>query len=220
MKKYELLQHDTVTTPNGIVLYRIRALKDLAFAKKGDLGGYIEKEDNLSHLGDAWVADNAWVCENAIVADNAVVYENARVYGNAWIRGNAVVSGNARVFENAEVYEKGRIFGSVRVLGDAKVYGFPVMTGDIQQNTSSDSSPVNIEKEFELENSFEIWDNKLGSRIVLRKDRDGLGLNEIVYFTEKGEEHASITLTDGELNLLGGAIARKRLLENVENPEK
>jgi len=151
MKKYELLQHDTTTTPNGIILYRIRALKDFSIVGRGFLGGYIEKEDNLSHLGDAWVEDNAWVCENAIVADNAVVYENARVFGNALIRGNARVFGDAWVFENAQVS------GNAWVCGDARVYGINVVsgntklsgndfiTGDVQQNTSNDPSPINIE---------------------------------------------------------------------------
>ncbi len=33
-------------------LYRIKALKDFDDVKVGDLGGYIEKESNLSHDGN------------------------------------------------------------------------------------------------------------------------------------------------------------------------
>ena len=36
----------------GKTLYRIEALKDFANVKKGDKGGYVEKEDNLSQEGD------------------------------------------------------------------------------------------------------------------------------------------------------------------------
>ena len=36
----------------GKTLYRIEALKDFANVKKGDKGGYIEKEDNLSQRGN------------------------------------------------------------------------------------------------------------------------------------------------------------------------
>lgn len=44
---------------------------------EGDLGGFIEKEENLSHSGCAWV------------------YGNAKIYGNAKVCGYAEVYGNA-----------------------------------------------------------------------------------------------------------------------------
>ena len=46
-KKYRLLKNDTITV-DGKTLYRIEALRDFADVKKGDKGGYIESEDNLS----------------------------------------------------------------------------------------------------------------------------------------------------------------------------
>ena len=84
-KKYELLKNDTVTAPNGKTLYRIKSLINFGVVVAGSLGGYIEKEDNLTHTGNAWVYGDAWV------------YGNARVYGNAWVYGDALVSDNARV---------------------------------------------------------------------------------------------------------------------------
>ena len=48
MKKYELLENDTVKL-SGIIMYRIKALRSFGYIKKGELGGYIEKEYNLSH---------------------------------------------------------------------------------------------------------------------------------------------------------------------------
>jgi hypothetical protein len=71
----------------GRTLYQIEATKDFGNVEKGDLGGYIEKEDNLSQEG------NCWVYGNARVSGNAEVSGNARVSGNAW------VSGNARVYK-------------------------------------------------------------------------------------------------------------------------
>ena len=91
-KKYELLKDDIITAPNGKTLYRIKALIDFGVVVAGSLGGYIEKEDNLAHTG------NAWVSGNARVSDNARVSGDARVHGNAW------VSGDARVYGDAEVY--------------------------------------------------------------------------------------------------------------------
>ena len=108
-KKYELLKNDTITIPNGKTLYRIKALIDFGVVVAGSLGGYIEKEDNLAHSGNAWVSDNAqvygdaWVSGNACVSDDAWVSGNARVYGNAWVSGNARVSGDALVSGNDDL---------------------------------------------------------------------------------------------------------------------
>ncbi len=63
----------------GRVLHRIKALRNFGFVQAGELGGFIEKEDNLSHEG------NAWVFGNAKVYGNARIRENAQVYGNAYI---------------------------------------------------------------------------------------------------------------------------------------
>ena len=89
MKKYELTE-ETVTV-YGKTLYRIRAVRDFGSVKTGEFGGYIEKEENLSHFGNAWVYDNAWVCGDA------------KVYGDAW------VSGNAEVFNTRHFFVQGPI---------------------------------------------------------------------------------------------------------------
>lgn len=45
-KKYKLT--DETITYQGRVLRRIEALKDLSDVKKGDKGGFVENENNLS----------------------------------------------------------------------------------------------------------------------------------------------------------------------------
>lgn len=82
MKKFELT-NDFITNIFGKKLFRIRALIEFGDVKAGELGGYVEKEENLSHDGKAWVYDNAKVYGNARVYDNALVYTNAEVYDNA-----------------------------------------------------------------------------------------------------------------------------------------
>ena len=122
-RKYELLE-DNYINYCGKALYRIKALRDFGYIKKGELGGYIQSENNLSHEGECWVYGNAKVYEDARVFGNAKVFMNARVYGNAKVFGeaevydNAEVYGNSKIFENAEVYvnaviNKGRIIGRV-----------------------------------------------------------------------------------------------------------
>ena len=95
-KKYELIKEDTKQIYD-ITLYRIRALKNFGAVKAGDLGGYIQSENNLSHGGNAWVYGNARVC------GDAWVYGDAQVYGNAQVCGDARVCGNARVYGNAKI---------------------------------------------------------------------------------------------------------------------
>ena len=79
----------------GRTLYQIRAVADIATLGivAGTLGGWVEKEKNLSAYGDAWVYGNA------LVYDHAQVYGNAQVSGNARVSGDALVSGDARVYK-------------------------------------------------------------------------------------------------------------------------
>ena len=121
-KKYELT-NETIEF-NGVTLHRIKALKAFSDVKAGDLGGWIEKEDNLSQIGNAWVYDNARV------------YGLAKVYGNAVIRGYAIICGKAdyitfKIFCSNERYftwtrsnnmwSVGRFYGTGKELID-KVY--------------------------------------------------------------------------------------------------
>ncbi len=70
-KKFALTNEPRVF--NNKTLYRIRALKDFDDVKTGDLGGFIEKEANLSHDGNCWVYDKACVYGYAVVSENAKI---------------------------------------------------------------------------------------------------------------------------------------------------
>ena len=76
MKKFELTT-ESITNEAGKKLFRIKALIDFGDVKAGELGGYVEKEGNVSQ------DDNAWVSGDAEVFGNAKVSGNARVYGDA-----------------------------------------------------------------------------------------------------------------------------------------
>ena len=115
MKKFELTSE--FVTFLGKTLFRIKALVSFGDVAKGELGGFIEREDNLDQSGDAWVCGNAQVFGNARVYGDAKVFGNARVSGNAWVCGNARVYGDAKVFGNAWVqncrdYSATSCFGS------------------------------------------------------------------------------------------------------------
>ena len=154
MKKYELTTNTKMWF--GRKLYQIKALKDFGNVKAGNLGGYIEKEENLSHDGNAWVYDSALVYDNACVFSNArifgnakvygyaqifsnaLIYDNTRVYNDAWIYGNACVFGDAEVFDNARVFDNAEIFDNARVFGDAHVYDNAWIYRDAQISNNAD----------------------------------------------------------------------------------
>lgn len=69
MKKYELTAE--FIEKWGKKLFRIKALISFGSVEAGELGGYVEKEDNLAQDGNAWVYGNARVCGDAEVYGNA-----------------------------------------------------------------------------------------------------------------------------------------------------
>lgn len=77
--KYELT--DETIEFGGRTLYRIKALKDFGGVKTGDLGGYVESEDNLSHEGMCWIYDDAKVYDNVRIANNAIVFGSSKYRG-------------------------------------------------------------------------------------------------------------------------------------------
>ena len=103
-KKYEF----TGETKNykGRVLHRIKRISD------GLVGGWVEKEENLSHSGDCFIYGNAVVYDNARVYDNAEIYDYAKIFGYAEVCGYSEVCGYAKIFGYAKIYE-GRIIGQV-----------------------------------------------------------------------------------------------------------
>lgn len=121
-KKYKL-RTDLIKGNDGHILYRIESLKDFSNVKKGDLGGWVEKENNLSQEG------NCWVYDNAIVTNNATVRDEASVYGDTWVCENACVYEEAKVCDNAKIYGIACVYGESYVRGNTRVYGRALVNG-------------------------------------------------------------------------------------------
>lgn len=119
-------------------VYRIKALRDFGNVKKGDLGGYIESEDNLSHECASWVYEdaivygNARVYEDAKVLGNAEIDGNAKIFGSATIAGNSVIGGKANIFGNATIGGYSKVFGNAWVYDDAQIYGDTRIAGNLR----------------------------------------------------------------------------------------
>ena len=87
MEQKYVLTDETRIIDDECIVHRIRAVRDLIvdgekIVSEGEIGGWVERADNLSHDGSAWVSGNAVVCGNALVYGNAQVSDNALVRGN------------------------------------------------------------------------------------------------------------------------------------------
>lgn len=157
-KKYELTNETKKVTLccRTFFVHRIKALKDFGDVHKGDLGGWVEKESNLSQEGNCWIYDNAMVSENARVQDNAKVfdtvcaYEDSLVKDNAEVHGDGVyLNGSARIHDYAKVlngddisinigghaivdYYSGTLTGCGEISGNAQVIGDLTMVGKVK----------------------------------------------------------------------------------------
>ena len=122
-KKYELIEDYFCADRSGFKVFRIRALRAFGDVKQGDLGGFIQSEENLSHDGNCWVSGEAWAYEEAQVFGDAWIHENARVFGKAQIFEHACISEYANVYDEAQVFGHARVSGEAEIFGKAKICG-------------------------------------------------------------------------------------------------
>ena len=132
MERYFKLTEETIVNEAGRKLRQIECIRDFKFAHAGELGGFIEKEENLG--GEAWVDEGAQVWGEAKVINGSVLRDNARVYGRSKVRNGSVIYDEARVYDyalvdgcfvggQAKVYGKSRLALGVTMADQAEVFG-------------------------------------------------------------------------------------------------
>lgn len=132
-KKYKLTE-ETIEF-NGVKLYRIEALKNFGCVKKGDKGGFVQSENNLSQLGNCWIFDdskaigNSLVYKNALLSGNSIICDNAVASGFSWIYSHSIVCEKAFITNNARIYINSVVCGNSVVAGDAEVVCFSRVEG-------------------------------------------------------------------------------------------
>lgn len=121
----------------GKILRRILYIKDVTlFSRKGEVGGWIEGEHNLSHEGDCAVLGNAKVF------GNASIQETSCVKGEAIIKDNVIVKGKALVLNNSIVGADTIIGGSSWIQGNSKVFFYNVLNNKTLLENISGSSEI------------------------------------------------------------------------------
>lgn len=151
-KKYKILKDDHIIS-QGSVLYRIKALKKFGNIKKGELGGYIEKESNLSQSGVCWVYPDSAVLDNAKVSDDAVICNDSVICDFARVSGNAYIA-KSSVYDHAEI-------SGYTVVDNSVVNNNSIMEGNAIVNNSTIEDNARIKYRAQITNSIIINDAKI-----------------------------------------------------------
>lgn len=117
-KRYEFTG-EVKDTKDGVILRRIRFIRDVKDIKAGTVGGWIENEGNLYQYDDSLVLDEAAVYGSAQVAYDGIASGNAEIFDNTYVSGT--------VNKNAKVYGRARVHTSATVTDHAKAFGYAVI---------------------------------------------------------------------------------------------
>lgn len=128
MKKFRLIKSTEIEFEYH-KLYRIEALRDFGNVKKGDIGGYVESESNLSHSGNCWIYDDAKAYDQSKVSGNARICDNVQICEHAKVHGDTLILDWVKIYGYAEVYGKVQISGYSEIYGQAQIYGNVTISG-------------------------------------------------------------------------------------------
>ena len=131
--KYKLT--DETIEFNRVTLHRIEALNDFGCVKKGDRGGFVQSERNLSQFDNCWIFDdskaigNSLVYKNAVLSGISIICDNAVATGFSWIYGKSIVCEKALISNKARISDNSVVGGNSYVAGDARVTRFSRVEG-------------------------------------------------------------------------------------------
>ena len=119
---------------DGKTFYRIKALKPFSFyyqnkfhiVKKGEEGGWVSSENNLSQEGKCWIDKESIVADNARVKNNALIFDS-RICGNVTVKDFAIIKNNSFLSQNvliekSAIVDKSDIFNNALVTDNAYIY--------------------------------------------------------------------------------------------------
>ena len=136
-KKYEIT--DITMEFGERTLYRIRALKDFANVKKGDLGGWVSSENNLSQEGNCWIYNEAKCMDNAKMYNNSTMHDYSEMYDYSIMRGDSemhsytemhdysIMYGYSKMCGNSKMYDDSKMFDDSAMYDCSEMYGSSVM---------------------------------------------------------------------------------------------
>ena len=131
-------------------MYRIIATKDfknpiIGEVTLGTLGGFVEKEANLSQNGACWVSGEAIVLDEAKINGDAIVSDGSIVFDRVSVEESSFIGGNARIFEDASISGSCLIVGNSEIRGSCQIKDYSLIFGNAYisgNNTLSGRSVV------------------------------------------------------------------------------
>lgn len=136
----------------NVFLHQIQYIKRFGRVSPGQLGGWIESEENLSHEGLCYISKNSIVKGNARVEDDAIVKDLSIIKDNAKIQGKAkveksfigadtiiisdswVLNSDIQIFESIN-QERHGILGSSKIVGCSIVATGAIFNSQIENKT-------------------------------------------------------------------------------------
>lgn len=96
-------------------LFRVVAEKDFGFIRKGDLGGLVESQANLSQEGNCWIEYGCRVVGQAVVRDNAMLIGNVMMRDFTKVCGNAILRENISLYGDTLISDYGIVVGNLKL---------------------------------------------------------------------------------------------------------
>lgn len=130
MKKYQLTGdsrlHDYHLDgkKQQVKLWQVVALRDFSDVNAGQLGGWVENEDNLSQRGNCWIYGS-----ESVVYGGSSVNDDAQIHGSSTLCHQAHISGQS-IVEQSLVSGECRIFDAARILNGSQVIAVRGLTAD------------------------------------------------------------------------------------------
>lgn len=119
-----------VVHPENPKLHRIEALCNIGkYVKAGDLGGFVESENNLSFAP----GDTAWIYDDAIACGESVVEKGAALQNRAVACGHAMVTKGATLFDDARAEDDSYIKGGL-LCGHSRAAGATIIVAGENEN--------------------------------------------------------------------------------------
>ena len=166
-RKYEIT--DITMEFEGRRLYRIRALKDFSDVKKGDLGGWVESEYNLSQNYNCWIYDEAKAMDRSrMYGDSAMhdyskmydystMYDGSEMYDSSEMHDYSEMYDNSKMFNNSEMYERSTMYDYARMHNYSEMYGDSEMH---RNSVLKDKEKLHGKLVSEVDNFIDIYSKK------------------------------------------------------------
>ena len=240
MKKYELTEKhiyksDSIFSSFNQKFYRIVACRDIfdkegnIIVHKGEKGGYIQSEENLSHEGSCWVAGEACIHGSAVVRDDAFVFGNALV-SNSTIEGSARVGGSSKVFRNSKIsdnalidnyanVENSAVSRCAKVSSSAKVFKSFVADNAIIKDNALVSDGSKITGSAQILSRAEVFSSSITDNVLIKYY--ACVKNSSIFGDAQIKNHASVTSSYiyGK-SVIGGSTCLKDCYVNLTSSEK